>query len=48
MGNLYVIRTFLMDITIINESLTQEPLTMFITPYNGSNKASHSVNDRET
>ena len=32
---------------MINRSLTQEPLTMFASPYSGSNKVDHSIKDKE-
>ena len=32
---------------MINGSLIQEPLTMFVTPWSGSNKVRHLVKDKE-
>ena len=32
---------------MINGSLIQKPLTMFVTLFSGSNKVAHSVKDKE-
>ena len=47
MGSLNLLRLVWWRITMINGSLIQEPLTMFPTPWSGSNKVDHQKMTKE-
>ena len=47
MGSINVVEACLVENYNLNGSLIQEPLTILVTLRSGSNKATHSVKDKE-